>query len=221
MEINSLIELNRVTNIKMRKIFQPLFTNSPIKVFAYRKYYKDGKYLALCTREDWQEHYFNNIYDIGEVFIKALIESNLNQYTYFLWPNNTTDNFFKELWRYNIWNGISIFYKQEKYVESFVFACDIYAKSANNYFINNLDVLHHYIQHFQLIKEDIKISKSELMKFKRPIFNNIVETYNQSKKIQTIELLSVRERECLLLILKGYTAKSGRMIGIAPATAAS
>ena len=108
MEINSLIELNRVTNIKMRKIFQPLFTNSPIKVFAYRKYYKDGKYLALCTREDWQEHYFNNIYDIGEVFIKALIESNLNQYTYFLWPNNTTDNFFKELWRYNIWNGMKL-----------------------------------------------------------------------------------------------------------------
>ena len=112
-----------------------------MKVFAYRKYYRDGKYLALCTREDWQKHYFNNIYDIGEVFTKAIIESSLNRGTYFLWPNDKTDNFFKELWRYNIWNGISIFYKNEEYVESFVFACDIYTKSANNYFINNLDVL--------------------------------------------------------------------------------
>eukprot|EP00919_Chromeraceae_sp_WS-2016_P078027 GHVR01184538.1.p1 GENE.GHVR01184538.1~~GHVR01184538.1.p1 ORF type:complete len:245 (+),score=37.66 GHVR01184538.1:873-1607(+) len=216
MKIDLLIELNRGINSKMVEIFQPLFNNSPIKVFAYRKYYRDGKYLAVCTREDWQNYYYNNIYDIGETFLQAIQEANPNKQTNFLWPNNATDDFLKALWEYNIWNGISIYYKNDKYMESFVFACDKEASLANNYFINNLDVLKHYIQNFQLIQKEIRISSNKLITLKkRIIFTNKVRIQEQDKKREGAELLTQREKECLILISRGHTAKSGsKLLGI-------
>lgn len=204
-KISSLVELNRVINNKILKKFTSLFNSSPIDLFSYRKYYETGKHLALCTREDWQDHYLHNIDDIGPVFRKAIIDATKYKNVYFLWPNKRKDQFLKELWSFNIWNGISIFYKDNQHVESFTFACNQNTKLANNYFINNLEILNYYIEYFSSIKKYIKISKNQLPTLKNPILFNKKE----KNHIEKIDMISQRERECLMLISKGHTAKSG------------
>lgn len=220
------VEYNKYAADKLNEIFAPLFANSQINTFGYRKFFPDGSYIALCTRNDWQEYYFNNIPDLGLAFSQAVFDTPLYQITFFLWPKERGDSILDALWHFDIWNGITAYYKTGEYIESFAFAGYRNDTQLHNYFINNLALLEKYIDHFkEKAAELIKPDDNKMAKFQntiniclKPILCSAVEksefcfldnnTHRMLDSCGSPVKLSRREAECLVLLSKGHTAKS-------------
>lgn len=223
----SAIEYNRYVADKLVGIFTPLFTNSLISTFGYRKFFPNGSYLALCTRNDWQEYYFHNVSDPGIAFGNAISAVQLNKFTYFLWPNDHNDDtLLKALWDFDIWNGVTVYYKTTEYVESFAFTGKKDDMQLHNFFINNVKLIEKYIEHFkEAAKEFIKPDKNNLAKFKNIMDMNLQPKSERIEKNLELKILdnnanllldkqgqlirlSKREEACLDLLSKGQTCKS-------------
>jgi LuxR family transcriptional regulator len=221
---------------KINSICNELFTYSDIKVFGYRKFFLDGRYLAVCTRQDLQDFYFKNLQNVGKVFFKILLNTNYKSYTYFLWPKCSSKDFVLDsLAGFNVWNGVTIYYRSDHYIESFAFAGDKTDDSLQNYFINNKDILEMFINHFKFKAQDI-IDCTDQSKL--AIFSNFSNIHSQdttipkssilkSKLITPINVnykgkkvrLTIRERECLDALSAGLTHKKAALeMNISPKT---
>jgi len=167
----------------------PLLKKHGITVFNYYKYCDDGM-IRLSTHQEWTEHYFNKGYPSINTVPPTYLQKKLN---YFIWMIDDCPAILRDAaFNFNIANGISIAKKSKNGMEFYCFGTTLKNTAIiNNFYLNNLDVLLNYCDHFKdqarkLLKAYDKIVLS-------PIHNNI-----SSKNI-----LTRRQNDCALLLLNG------------------
>ncbi len=148
---------------ELNKICSPLFKLN-VKIFAYFRFFHDGRYLCLCNDLNWVLFCLQNIHNnegtsLGQE-IGHVPEEN---YHCFLWPTKKTDYLMSALYDFNIWNGLSIFKKNEDSIELWGFAADRQTENMQNFYVENIE----------LLKDFTALFNSNASEFISPINNHL------------------------------------------------
>lgn len=126
-----------------------------IKVFAYFRFFQNGKYMYLCNNLDWVRFCLQNIHNNeGTELGKEIGYVPEDNYHCFLWPTKKTDYLMSALYDFNIWNGLSIFKQREDSIELWGFAADRKTETLRDFYIQNIDLLKDFTTFFNVSAAD-------------------------------------------------------------------
>lgn len=210
---------------KMCKLSTPLFDNTKVTNFSYLRFNKDGTILNLTTEEKWIQFRFEQKIKYRILFKDHLTDANYAiPYTY-LWPKNTEDVLLRALYQYNIWNGCNIYITHGDYIEVYSFASSTENENMQNFYINNLDLLRHFILFFKeaidntfeihlkknLISTDLKLPASNSAKSDKSLttYDNLYDRI----KVKRVHLtqhfyLTKSELSCCAYLMRGDNIKT-------------
>lgn len=141
-------------------ICNPLFS-SGIKVFAYFRFFNNGKYLYLCNRLDWVEFCLRKIQTNDDTDLGEKISHANDEYYCYLWPLNQVDYLMSALYSFDIWNGLSIFKQSKDFVELWGFATNKSSTNMQNFYIDNIEKIKDFTAIFSLSAYDIVNTKPQ------------------------------------------------------------
>lgn len=229
---NKILETyNEAIHSKLLEICSPLFQKLPLTRFAYGELQED-QVLFLNTHLENLRSYITPCTDNGEDFQRAVKSTPLNQYYYFLWPEDTGDAILKRYRDQGIANGFTIYKRLEDRVLFWCFAADLEERQLAAYYMNEGKVyLHEFVDYFNTKAQSI-IEDSPREKFQNkldmtyqpsPFSHEEGNVLELSKYLVRVEdkqfFVSRRERQCLHYLARGMTAKEiGRLMGLAPKT---
>lgn len=209
---------------KFNEICTPLFELG-IKVFAYFRFFDDGRYLYLCNNLPWVQYCLENVHNnegtsLGEE-IGYVPEHN---YYCFLWPTIRTDYLMTALYEFNIWNGLSIFKQQEQSIELWGFAVDRHAENMQSFYLKNIEFFKNFTTIFNTQASDLILPTDKnlaIYKDFKPI--EPMDEYDSMKVAEFIKatpfkkcplitstgevFLTTKELACLNLLALGENAK--------------
>lgn len=212
-----------------------------IRCFRYMRLYKDCTYIVLTNGfEDFLEDSMSTLKDLGK-FWGSHIKYVKNGFDPFLmqWPH---DAFKKDInmnlfHKYDFWNGVSLIYRYDNYIDIVSFALGASHKDNCGLLVNNKEFLKTFINHFREKSSNLLESKE---KSKLALFGNRFDTaYSPNPLLEKVKIvekqlkrsmvrsfedlkLSPRELECLELMSHGKTAKEiAQEIQISPRTVES
>lgn len=208
-----------------------------IHYFNHIRVFDDGSRLSFGTNGLWLQHFFDNsYYKIGNFSSKPLVSN------YLLWKFLPSDGVLEIASKeFNIDNGITIIEKNKTYTDLYLFASTRNNDAINNFYINNLDVLKHFINYYKeksslfidsCIPDKPILSKQQQIESKQPLQESIIlssyihEFYNETK-INKFKysyaarevVLSANQHNIITLLLKGYNTKEiARILKLSPKT---
>lgn len=242
------LQFNDSIEVALSSICEPLFNNFGLTVFSYSHFLNDGTYLDICTNTQWQKHYIEQFG--SSTFVKHFAKQVYDKDTqYILWDNRTDIpreeifcRFITDSCNFNIWNGFSIYKKYENSLEACHFATNKENYEIANFYINSIDLLHHFILYFKEKAEKIidtsnpnklifledrsplndssKIKESE-RKFQDFIHQTVVKRFSLDTTHGSI-VISKREAECMHHLSTNKTVKEiARSMELSPRTVES
>lgn len=206
-------------------ICDPLFRLN-IKIFAYFRFFPDGKYMYLCNNLEWVRFCLQNVHNNeGTSLGKEIGHVAQDDYHCYLWPIKRTDYLMSALYDFNIWNGLSIFKQREDSIELWGFASDREAENLQNFYIQNIELLKAFTASFNSDAAEIimpKVGSLAIYKdFKSPEI--YIDEYRAKKISEFIKatpihkhpiitqageiFLTKRELQCVNLLASGKNAK--------------
>lgn len=228
-------EFNRKIIFLISKICQPLQINFDFNLITYRRFYNDGKMLYLFNHQEWMKFVLEKEFWVTTKFQEKIKFINKSASIHSIWDEKylEKDKIYKALFEYNIWNGISIYKKFEHFIEAFAFATTKENTSILNFYIENMEMIEHFILYFReqissiIRKIDphilIPFEISPLISEKKTISG--IGSFFESTPLNRVTLningfdcsLSRREMECLIPTIKGKTSKEiARMLSLSP-----
>ena len=205
-------------------IYEPLIKHFSVKYFTYFKLFPDASFLHLANDLEWQQYYFQNIYDNttflpNEIYLKC--PHNNPNLIITLWPLILNSKLTEAAYRFGRNNGLMLTKYSPEYTERWFFSIGGNPIESHIIYINHLDILIKFIDYFsfkakEIIKTDWK-DKSKLGIFKygvtyeSPKFE-IEENIHKREFLKEIKfsdnpILTKRETECLYYLTKGETIK--------------
>lgn len=219
--MNESLEYNKKNIVPFSDVCLPLLQNSPIKTVGYRRFFNDGRYLALSNHLGWQEYYFSQVNHPNQSFGKSIQEACPQTFTYLLWPQYPKEPIFQALYEHDIWHGISVYRKKEEFVECFAFATTRDTPIAIDFYNKkNLELFKKFMEYFLVQAHDIiyKCPENALGRFSNfkiePINSDsaayekiLLNILNTQSAIGKSPLLTKQERKCLCFIVSGNSTK--------------
>jgi DNA-binding CsgD family transcriptional regulator len=216
---------------KMKAISKPLTDYLGINLFGYLRIYNDCKYLSLLNGfENYLTNYYNTILTQEEFFIKLLKTTSPDGKPHFYLGPTEYDQVPPIISLYienNFWHDFAITYRNNDYCEMFWFAFYKDSGDKSNFYIQNLDSLVKFSNHFKASLDDIILSfdKNKLAVYPKkfdlsPIFSEEKENFNaylnknliiKNSMGRTVSL-APRELQCLENLVKNKTAKESAKI---------
>lgn len=214
------------TSNDIKEICKPLFEGFDISYFRYVKIFRNGGCIWLCNNNEWLSHYV----DMGYYQKEGMCEQNIEQYSsgMFLWQpvNNTVLQDAQQ--NFNIDHGVTIIDQSKDYCEAYHFATRQENHTIKNFYINQQDILRHFILYFKdkAHKLILSLDKSKIIIPRNsdmvPLGNYEVAQYQspqnkhkyfENTACQQFHLggaydnayLTQREAECLAWLCKGKT----------------
>lgn len=118
-----------------------------LKFLTFRRLYDDGRLLHFANDLAWLDYtYDNHIWQSLSSMERILKTPTDGQYAY-IWPAIAQDYVYEALRAHNLWNGITIYDKREKYVDMWAFAADIENMGVLNLYLNELTILKQFIMY--------------------------------------------------------------------------
>gem|GEM_PF-1193643 len=216
------------SSVKVKEISEPL-ANVGITFFRYLKVFDDCSYITLMNGyNDFLSKYYEVIKDLGNIWgtsIKYAQDSN-NPF-YLIWPQ---DGYNRDInmglfYNYNIWNGLSLIYRKDGYMEIISFAFDRQMDEGVNILLNSRGFIENFSNNF---RQNVSVLVGKEEQSKRAIYPNSFDlsiksnVFAQKKRILedsiTIEAnilntktgvikLTEKEMGCLKLLAEGGTSK--------------
>lgn len=232
-------EFTREKVPEVSKICKSLLHIFNIDFFECFRIFNDGKYFRLISGyTDYAKYYFVNIHDNGEIFTKALQNTPYHSEYCYLWPIKSLDTHLSLMHNFDLVHGISIFQREENYVDAYVFASSGQNDCIQDFFYTHTSLLKDFIKYFQYKAQNLlSHNKNKLAQYKNPIdigYNDEQEVklrqlrknfYRQTNAHNFVKVnnklikLSNRERECLYYYTNGETMKRiARNLDISPRT---
>lgn len=218
------------------EICQPL-SCLKITFFNHIRIFNNGARLSFSNRGDWLEHFFNKkYYNLGKY------SKNYQCLTpgIMVWQCSVSDGVQGDAKNnFNIDHGITIIKKHPAYIDLYLFASTPDNYQINNFYINHLDSINHFINYYQdnstkiikMCKPDIPIIQNE----DNHNYNWLVENVDvqQLEKFYALtnirkykvefkgNLISIsnREYQCIKLLLQGKSTKEiSSLLNLSPRT---
>lgn len=211
-------------SMDVRDILKPL-QELGIIYFTYEKSEKNGSRTYLSTHPDILEKYLKE-----EYYLIGNVESSPDKYKnqILFWDTLPKQYIYDDVIRSsNIDHGIFMIHQGTDYCEFYGFAAKKGNHQVINNYINHVDVLKNFCPYFKDRAKSI-IRQAEAHKIMLPFHNDKLDFVNDSKNIifndiltdqKNILLLSVRQKDCATLLLKGMQYKEiAQMLNISSRT---
>lgn len=211
----NLKEYNSQNYDKFIYIINELFKSTPIKEFSFQKFYVGGTHLSLFSHKEFSLYYFDERYDLGETFCNTIKGLNNNKYYFFVWPSpEINDVIFNNIYRFNIYGGLSIYKRMNDYVETFHFA-GTPGVDMINFYINNKQFLISIVENFITKANDlIDIKDNSILGFHTGQY--ILDSFNDTSPLKRKSVVYINGKEismgpqefrCFKLLAKGFSTK--------------
>lgn len=226
-------------------ICRPLFSQTDISYFDYQHYFHDGGLLALSSRPDFMEsylinHYYPTLQELNTQFnLKArrfvfmsegmVLPTKAAKHN----PQKYINNIMLSK-SYGIHHRVYFAQKSHDHIKVCGFGTDTDNRAILEYYLNSVDLLERFITYFQCRAYDLIHQKNRAIIYLPNFFGKAKDNKAEPSKTYDISLfpdnykisienktikLSQREMECLVLKLKGGSAKAiGRFLSISNRT---
>lgn len=208
----------------LKEICAPLFETS-IKIFAYFRFFDDGRYLYLCNDLNWVRFCLQNVHgNEGTSLGQEISHVSEDNYHCYLWPTIKTDYLMAALYDFDIWNGLSIFKQREDSIELWGFAADRQTENMQNFYIENIELLKNFTATFNLNASELILPTGGNLAVYRdfkPQYH--IDDYDRNKINEFIKatpiakrpiitengeiFLSTKELQCLNFLASGKNTK--------------
>lgn len=132
----------------IKKIAEPLFSNTQITNFSYLKFCSDASVINLSTDIRWIDYRFSENIKYQILFEKQLEDGVVEKPYMYLWPNEINNKLLGALHAYGIWNGCNIYIPRSNQIEVFSFSSSVNNFNMQNFYINNFGFLNKFIIYF-------------------------------------------------------------------------
>lgn len=207
---------------EMKELIKPL-TPYGIDYFTYNKNYIDGTRIRLTTHANHLKAFLENeCYKTGNIdaspdlyLEQAALFSTLKNQELVSWIRND----------FAVHHGIYIVRKSEHYTEFFSFATSVDNPMIINFYLNNLDFLQRFCDHFKEIGSGLTMLAEQ---------QKLIHDYHKQEGIQQCQAyqkanlwpktfidkpVSIRKKEVISLLLKGLRTKEiAKILAISPRT---
>lgn len=145
------IESGARMSSEVQELFDIVFKDSPLKTFAYFRFYDSGCYKFLCNNSEWLRFCIENVTTNNDSALGRQLE-NLNNEgrSYFLWPMKKNDYVFNAMYEHNIWGGLSVFKRNSDYIELWGFAGTRQKELGQEFFFDNINKINSFINLFNI-----------------------------------------------------------------------
>ncbi len=196
--------------------------NVSIKFFTYTRLYKDGTAIFLCNSDKWYDTKFeHDIFEQdGFVTVQNLYR---NEYTKCIFTGEPNKNIkvLGHMYNLDFWNSIDLYRYTTEYREVFNFSGSCKNGQIINFYINNFAFLTKFACSFRNKFSSLLTHppKEAFINVYNTRENTLIDDHDNVENDITVPqvmhilhdnkdiTLSKRQKECLLLILKGKTAK--------------
>jgi len=207
----------------------------PLDYFSYQRLYIGGRHLIFFTNPDYGKYFFDTVTDLGETFYKRIINSKINTIEYHIWPSIPDRPEFHGMYKYKIWNGITINIRKSNYVDVYYFGTskDVNKKiGLANFYINNINLFESFINYFNAkVDHIINVTDSKILGVHTGHFTlqgfqgDIMSVSKQKIKKSYIKIndrniyITPQEIKCLESLSKGYSVKFiSKTLNLSPRT---
>lgn len=138
---------------KLTELCKDLFTKTPINFFEPYKIYKNNDYCGLMTDGIWSEMFLKKGYQHSGIakFQESYLKSDFT-----LWSvsgmyqiNDCAKQMRQDCIDFNYGNGITLIERHADYTQLYYFAAGSKHEHMNEILINHLDLLNHFVLHFE------------------------------------------------------------------------
>ncbi len=152
---------------EVRKVCNPIFNYLSVSFFRYVRSYPNNEKFIIASDENWLEEYFKDkLYDVEYANFHKVpkLSSGISIHSKCS-VDDPVCNFWNKMSDPTDYNLIMALYeKNETYLEFYNFGLTQDTHAANNIFLNNHSLFHHFIEFFRDQGQGI-IQKAELAKF--------------------------------------------------------
>ncbi len=215
----------------LKEMTQPLFDNSGIRTFAYRKFFRDGRSFGISTNHEWNKWHNEHLLKLEgsiPIYENDIRETVINtQYSCFrIGEPDNRDVLCMKLHDFDIWNTLCVYKKNNDFIEGFYFAGTKENLNIINFFLNNVVDFDNYIFYlknyfFNSINKDTidQLLLPTILKESFSPLPNFLENGGILYKEGETILLTAREAECLHYFSQGYTIKEiAKTLNLSPRT---
>lgn len=232
-------EYSKTATTLLSDLCDPFLKSIGLTTFLYGRVFNDGKFIMLSNNAEWMKAWFLDIPTIENTVLHTVFKNvPVGEPYYFLWDTDSKSNLLNLHRNLGVCHGFDISYRLEDSIEGWSFSTNQEHELINNFYFNNLKILHKFILY---VREkagflfDVK-NQDQLASFIngfdlsfQPSFIP-TETLNELSsslllKSYTLKInnslikISRREIECVLHYSQGKTAKDiGRELDISPRT---
>lgn len=221
------------------EICQPIFKEFRVTLFSQTRAFHDGHFSSLMTSTELTEHYLERkypiYYSLGKgiilepgIYVAAYLENQPSQHKI----RNELRNYF------NVDHMVHVIEKNSRYDDMFSFATTPENYQMVNQFINNIDVVKHFIRYFKE-QSAAQMKQANKIHYSLEHFDlNIEEQSTVCKTVSKEEFfnaaqikklhiatelgqvcISKREHECLKYSVMNYTLKEiAKFLNLSPRT---
>lgn len=183
---------------EVKDLCQPLFSAINANYFDYCRVYNDNSFMTLSSDAKWLEHFFKEKYVLGA----ALKHDGMHMWDSYYYQESIHN---AKLY-FNYSNGISIFRKQNDYIEYFDIAGPLENRQITSMYFNQYDLIDKFVDKF---KEEasalILHAESKKIKIPNKILRNDINPFNQNE-LYFDASLSQKESIILYNFILGKTA---------------
>jgi len=208
---------------ELKSLCKPFFDATPVNALQLYRLFPDGSRTHLSTDPRWVDMFYNdNLHEYANFHRNPnCYESGI--YIWDLWSfDSLSYQFCGKIAAddFNHAHGISIVRKQTDCTDIIEMAGDKYNHSLNEFYFNNIDLINKFIDHLLFILNPLleKATDNRLFaplssKEKAEIEDSNIPTAlvphdipPPTEAIRSYNLLTNREKECLLWLIRGKTA---------------
>lgn len=219
------VDYYRSLSHRVEEFCHPLEEYLGITLFIYFKFFHDSTYITFSNDIDLTEEYCFNI-DKDEFYFQDYLDNESIKSRFITWPQEPNNQGTQVVFNRNYWHGINILRINSDNVEGCSFSSNINNPRINDFFIRNSSILEKFAEYFKFVFSDAIMLGDKHKAIYKSGFNFYLPQYEVKKApdirgfLETIGMggsdikingktihITLREKECLELMDKGYTAK--------------
>lgn len=177
-------------------LLKPIQSMADVRLIGYlRTYLNNQRFYITPFKAFWIDYYANELYKKG-VFEKPYHELPLGFHMWDHLPYSPPELYIHHVNKHNLGHGLTIIQQHDRYSDSFVFATCPDNNQINNFYLNQKELLQTLIHKFY------KKMERELKELESHTF-----LMNFQSNICPKNILSLRQKECALLLADGFRTK--------------
>ncbi len=218
------VEYYRSLSSSVETFCQPLSEYLGISLFIYFRIYHNSTYITLSNDINLTQEYCFNV-DKDSLYFQEYLENDTKS-RFILWPKDPINLGTQIVFNKNYWHGLNILKLHDDYVEGCSFLSHVDNSRIHEFFIRNSNVLEKFAEYFKVVFADSIAQGSK----HKAIFKSGFDFYLPKHEIRKpldirgflekigiggddvklngkIMRITLREKQCLELMDKGYSLK--------------